>query len=143
MGELRAGATFTSSTIIIDRERMLAFAREFDPQPFHLEEGFLSLGSVAASGWFTAAITQRLLLRDGLPLPAGMVGLSVEVRWPNAAKAGDVVHVESCVKEMRLSRSQPNRAIVTIYSETLSDLYVVLQQQTAIIMVPHALTSDA
>ena len=134
-GLLRVGTIYKSSSLVIDRERMLAFAREFDPQPFHLvDEGSL-LGSIAASGWYTAALTQSLMIRDGLPLVEGMIGLSVELKWPNVARPGDIVRVESRLQEIRPSRSKPGRAIATIYSETLSNQNVVLQQQTAIVMI--------
>ncbi len=63
-------------------EEIVAFASEFDPQPFHLDEeaarGTLFAGLVA-SGWHTAAITMRLLVEGGAPIAGGVIGTGVEI----------------------------------------------------------------
>ena len=63
-------------------EQIKAFARQFDPQPFHLDNEAAKntlLSGLAASGWHTAAITMRLLVESGLPLAGGTVGAGGEL----------------------------------------------------------------
>lgn len=58
-----AGQVFSSGRLKVDVDAIKAFAAAFDPRPFHLEEAAASLfGSLAASGWHTAALTMRLLV---------------------------------------------------------------------------------
>jgi acyl dehydratase len=74
--DLSVGQRFTSGEYEMTAERMKAFAAEFDPQPFHLDEaaGRVSLfGGLAASGWHTAAVTMRLLVTGGLPFADGLI----------------------------------------------------------------------
>jgi acyl dehydratase len=76
---------FTSRTIEVEKERIISFASEFDPQPFHLSEdlaGGTFFRGLAASGRHTAALTMRLLVDGGLPIAGGLVGASVEIQWP-------------------------------------------------------------
>jgi hypothetical protein len=63
--DFAVGQTFGSRWLRIDRERALAFAAEFDPQPFHLDEAAARrsiFGGLSVSGWYTAAVTMRLLV---------------------------------------------------------------------------------
>src|SRR5262249_52783599 len=120
LDDLRVGRRFTSGTHVLDERQITAFAREFDPQPFHTDreaaKGTLFRGLVA-SGWHTAAITMRLQVDGGLPIAGGLVGLGGEVSWPTATRPDDVLHVESEVIEVVPSRSRPDRGIVTVRSE--------------------------
>jgi len=71
--DFAVGQTFSSGRLRIEGERMLAFAAEFDPQPFHLDEAAARhsfFGELTASGWYTAAVSMRLLTETGLT-PAG------------------------------------------------------------------------
>ena len=77
LDDLSLGQEFESDPVRVHREAMLAFAREYDPQPFHLsaEEAGLSLfGGLAASGWNTAALTMKMLVAS-VPLADGIIGL--------------------------------------------------------------------
>src|SRR3977135_2540358 len=83
--DLRVGQRFTSGSYQMDPDRMKAFAAEFDPQPFHLDETAAQASifrGLAASGWHTAAVAMRLLVTGGLPFANGMIGLSGEIAWP-------------------------------------------------------------
>src|SRR6478736_9912583 len=93
-----------------------AFAAEYDPQPFHLDEGAARasyFGGLVASGWHTAALTMKLLVGGDLKIVGGLIGLGAEeLRWPRPVRPGDVLRVESEVLELRPSRSRPDRGIV-------------------------------
>jgi acyl dehydratase len=121
--DLFVGQRFTSGTYRVDEERIKMFATEFDPQPFHLDalaaQATVFRG-LAASGWHTAAIAMRLLVRGGLPLGNGIIGLGGDLTWPNPTRPGDTLHVESEIVEITPSRSKPNQAVVRVKSTTLN-----------------------
>ena len=78
----------------ITAEAIKAFAAEFDPQPFHLDEAAAEgsfFGGLAASGWHTAALTMRMLADGGLPIAGGLIGAGGEIAWPRPTRPGDVL----------------------------------------------------
>jgi acyl dehydratase len=139
--DLRVGQRFTSGKHEIDAKQITAFAKEFDPQPFHLDveaakDAFF--GELVASGWHTAAVTMRLLVEGGAPLAGGLIGAGAEITWPSPARPGDVLQVESEIMELRPSRSRPDRGIVTIRAETRNERGEVVQVLIAKLVVPRA-----
>ncbi len=85
LDDFQVGQRFTSSTYTMTEAEIVAFAREFDPQPFHLshDEGRSSLlGGLAASGWHTAAVTMRLWVEGEMQAAGGIVGAGGEITWP-------------------------------------------------------------
>src|SRR2546429_1775393 len=90
--DLAVGRRFTSATHVIDAAQIKAFAGQFDPQPFHLDDETAKstlFAGLAASGWHTAAITMRLLVESGLPLAGGIIGAGRENHWAQPTPAGD------------------------------------------------------
>ena len=139
LDDLHPGQRFTSGAHTVDEAQIKSFAKQFDPQPFHLDEdaGKESLfGGLVASGWHTAAITMRLQVESGLPIAGGIIGAGGEISWPRPMRPGDILHVESEVLEVKLSRSRPDRGIVTIRSETLNQRGEVVQVLTAKLVAP-------
>ena len=119
--DLVVGQCFDSGLHHVDRAQVEAFAREFDPQPFHLNETAAKaslFGGLAASGWHTAAITMRLLVGGGLPLAGGLIGAGGEITWPRPVRPGDTLRVESEIIAITPSRSKPDRGMVATRSET-------------------------
>jgi acyl dehydratase len=115
--DLAIGRRFTSETYVMEASRIKEFAAEFDPQPFHLDEGAAEASvfkGLAASGWHTAAVAMRLLVTGGLPFANGLVGVGGEVAWPRPTRPGDILHVESEIVEITPSRSKPHQGIVTV-----------------------------
>ncbi len=136
--DLREGAQYTSPTYAVDEADIKRFAREFDPQPFHLDDEAARatlFGGLAASGWHTAAITMRLMTEGGVPLAGGLIGLGGEISWPRPTRAGDVLHVVSTVTEIRHSKSKPGQGIVTTTSETFNQAGEVVQKFVAKLIV--------
>jgi acyl dehydratase len=121
LDDLKVGLRFRSGSILIDERQMIDFARQFDPQPFHLDPELAKqsiFGGLVASGWFTASVSMRLLL-EALPLATGTIGLGGEtMQWPNPVKAGDQLHLEGEVINIRASRNHNDRAVVTIQFST-------------------------
>jgi acyl dehydratase len=121
--DLHVGQRFVSGMHHMEEDRIKKFAREFDPQPFHLDEAAAKasvFGGLAASGWHTAAVAMRLLVDGGLPLGNGIIGLGGDLAWPKPTHPGDTLHVESEILEIVPSRSKPNQAIVKVQSTTLN-----------------------
>src|SRR5262245_20208069 len=101
--DLEVGRRFTSSEYVVDRVQMTTFAAEFDPQPFHLDDATARstlFRGLAASGWYTAAVTMRLQVTSGLPIAGGIIGLGGELAWPAPTRPGDALHVENEVIEV-------------------------------------------
>ena len=121
LDDLQVGQRFTSKTHVVDAAQIKAFARQFDPQPFHLDDDAAKdslFSGLVASGWHTAAITMRLLVERGLPLAGGVVGAGGELSWPRPTRPGDVLQVESEVLEIIPSRSRPDRGVSPVMDRT-------------------------
>lgn len=132
LDDLMPGQRFAGGTRIrVDEERIKTFAAEFDPQPFHLDEGLASASifrGLAASGWHTAAITMRLLVDSECKLAGGIVGAGFdELRWPRPVRPGDALHVECEVLEVRPSKSRPEQGLVKMRTTTLNQNDEVVQ----------------
>jgi acyl dehydratase/ribonuclease HI len=120
--DLYVGQHFTSGLYHMDAVRMKAFATEFDPQPFHLDEAAAQRSvfrGLAASGWHTAAATMRLLV-EGLPFAGGLVGLGGEIAWARPTRPGDTLRLEMEILGITPSRSKPNQGVVTVRSITFN-----------------------
>jgi len=100
----------------ITRDEIIAFAKQFDPQPFHLDDEAAKktiYGVLIASGWHTGAISMRLLY-DGLvndTVSLGSPGVD-ELRWVKPVRPGDTLSARVTVLECIPSRSKPDRGIV-------------------------------
>lgn len=138
LDDVHVGQKFGSASHVVDETQIKAFASQFDPQPFHLDEQAASnslFGGLAASGWHTASITMRLLVTSGIPIAGGLVGAGGEISWPIPTRPGDVLSVESEVLKVSASRSRPDRGIVTLRSKTLNQAGEVVQEMTSRLVV--------
>jgi acyl dehydratase len=139
LDDFHVGQRFTSTTHAVDAAQIKAFARQFDPQPFHLDEDAAKdtmFGGLVASGWHTAAITMRLQVESGLPIAGGMIGIGGEMNWPRPTRPGDILRVVSEVEEVTPSRSRPDRGVVRVRSETHNQRNEVVQILNAKLFVP-------
>jgi acyl dehydratase len=122
--DFAVGQTFGSGRLRIEGERALAFAAEFDPQPFHLNEAAARrsiFGGLTASGWHTAAVTMRLLVETELKPAGGLIGAGLdECRWPRPVRPGDELRVECEVLEVRPSKSRPAQGLIKLRTTTLN-----------------------
>lgn len=136
--DLQVGQRFSSGEYLVTEERMKAFAAEFDPQPFHLDEAAAAgtiFKGLAASGWLTAAVSMRLMVTSGLHPANGVIGLGGEIAWPRPTRAGDILRVESEIVDIRPSRSKPNRGIVSVKNTTWNQHGEEVQIFTAKLLV--------
>jgi acyl dehydratase len=137
--DFKVGDRFSGGALAVTTDTIKAFAREFDPQPFHTDEEAAKdtfFGGLAASGWHTAAMTMRLLAEFGPHVAGGLIGGSCEVAWPQPTRAGDVLHVECEILSVIPSRSKPERGSILMRTETKNQRGEVLQLLTAKLVVP-------
>jgi acyl dehydratase len=122
--DFEPGQKYGSGRLSVDAERIKAFAAEFDPQPFHLDESAARetfFKGLAASGWHTAAMTMRLLVDSELAPAGGIIGAGFdEMRWPRPVRPADELRVESEILEVRGSKSRPDQGVVKVRTTTLN-----------------------
>ncbi len=103
-------------SIVVREEEVLRFARDFDPQVFHIDEAAAKasiFGGLIASGWHTCAMTMRVLC-DGFLLETASIGSpGVDVlRWKRPVRPGDTLRVFATVLEAKPSTSKPDRGVL-------------------------------
>lgn len=116
--DLVVGEKLELGTVTVSKEMIVAWAREFDPLPFHLSEeaGRRSLlGGLASSGWQTGALALRGLCDGFLNSIASAGGLGFsDLKWKKPVMAGDSISIAGTIGSLRRSQSQPDRGIVTV-----------------------------
>jgi acyl dehydratase len=122
--DFAVGQTFGSGRRRIEAERIKSFAAEFDPQPFHLDDGAARttmFRGLAASGWHTAAFSMRLLVEGEFRPAGGIIGGRLEeLHWPRPVRPGDELRVESEVLDVRPSNSRPDQGLIKVRTTTLN-----------------------
>jgi acyl dehydratase len=136
--DFQVGQVHELGTYVVSREEILAFARQYDPQPFHLDEegGRQSIyGSIIASGWHTAAICHRLLVESLLKESASMgsPGLD-ELRWLLPVKPGDTLSARIEVLATTPSRSKPDRGSLKTRMEVRNQRGEVVMTESAAVL---------
>jgi acyl dehydratase len=137
LDDVTVGDSYTTDTVTVSADDIITFATSFDPQPFHTDpvaaESTFFHG-LAASGWHTASISMRLLVTSGL-LADGVIGAGAELAWPTPTRPDDVLRVRSTVAGITPSRSRPDRGVVELVCETLTENDEVRQRMTARLVV--------
>jgi acyl dehydratase len=137
--DLHVGDRFGSDTIEVTKESIFEFARQYDPQPFHLDVGAAERSifkELTASGWHTAALSMRLFVTGKFQPVGGSIGLAVdELRWPQPVRPGDILKVETEILNVRVSRSKPDRGIIRIRNVTTNQHGEVVQTFLAFVMI--------
>lgn len=139
LDDLAVGRTFETHSVTLTLEGCKAFAAEFDPQPFHLDDDAARrsvFGRIAASGWYTASLSMRLLVEGELKIAGGLIGLGGEITWPRPTYPGDTLRVETEVLAVRASESKPDRGIVTVRNRTLNQRGEPVQVAVVKMLVP-------
>jgi len=133
--DFKGGQVFDLGTVAIDGDEMVAFARRFDPQPFHVDAeaaaaNALLGGRLCASGWFTASLWMRtwaegvLNRSTALGSPGGN-----SLSWPAPVFAGDVLASRAGILGARLSRSRPSMGLVDVLATLHRDDQCVYRAQ--------------
>ena len=107
-----AGHSMDFGDTPVTREAVLDFARQFDPQPFHVDEEAARdslFGGLCASGWHTCAMAMRMMC-DAYLLDAASLGSPGvdELRWKKPVFPGDTLRMRLEVLDARPMGSRPN-----------------------------------
>ena len=110
------GFTVECGTFTISETEIVEFARQYDPQPFHIDSAAAKdgpFGGLIASGWHSTSMMMRLLVARWLSPESSLGAAGVdELRWPRPVRPGDTLHVRATVLESRRSASKPDRGVV-------------------------------
>ena len=118
--DIAVGDTLHVGPITIGRDEIIAFAGEFDPQPFHLSDEAAAkthFGSLSASGWHTVSLFMKMFVAEIQKRPGyqdsslGAIGID-ELRWLQPVRPGDTLRGTSEVIEKKASRSRPEMGVV-------------------------------
>jgi len=134
-----------SGRLRVDKDQILAFVRQFDPQSYHVDEEAARksvFGGLVASGWHTAALTMRLVADGELEPADGILGVGFdELSWPRPVRPGDELHTESEVLEVRTFKSRPDRGLIRVRTRTLNQNGEAVQIYTGNLLVPRRPTA--
>jgi acyl dehydratase len=137
--DFKVGERLESSSLKLGEAEIVAFAREYDPQPFHIDSEAAkrsAFGRLVASGWQTTAISMRLIVESGVFGTRGGVGLGVdELRWLKPVYPGDTLRVVSEVESTRANPEKPS-GICRFKITTLNQDDVPVMRHVAIVLVP-------
>jgi acyl dehydratase len=129
--DFKVGDSFKGGSIDVSQDAIIAYARQFDPQPFHLDPEAAAgtmFGELVASGWHTASMTMRLFATSDINIVNGVIGGGVEqLSWPCPVRPGDRLTVRSEVIETRPSKSKPDRGMLKVRVDTLNQDGAVVQ----------------
>lgn len=133
------GQRFSTGRHVVDDAQIKAFAADFDPQPFHVDDaaaGKSIFRGLAASGWHTAGITMKLLVHGDLRPAGGIIGLGLEeMQWPRPVRPGDELRVETEVLQVRPSESKAGQGVLKVRNTTLNQKGEPVLSQTVNLLV--------
>ncbi len=119
------GTVIPFGTYHLTKEEVIAYAREWDPQPMHLDEAAAKqsvLGGLAASGWQTSAIVVRLAVEAYANKSAAMASNSMEeVKWLRPVYAGETLTGRATVLERRVSSKRSDMGILKMKFELFNE----------------------
>lgn len=140
MEDLKVGQKFVAGPIKVTAEEIIAFATQFDPQPFHLDAEaakHTAFGELVASGWHTASMTMRMIVDSSPNMEGGMIGRSIEkLNWLRAVKPGDSLSFEAEILDLRGSNSDPRRGVMRIRNTTSNQKGEPVLTMESIVFVP-------
>ncbi|WER44867.1 MaoC family dehydratase [Cupriavidus sp. WKF15] len=114
--DFAVGSRRELGSYLVTEEEILGFARQYDPQPFHIDKEAAAksiYGGLISSGWMTCSIMMRLLVLSTVGKSASMGSPGVdEIRWLKPVYAGDTLSVVFIVLDSRPSQSKPDRGVV-------------------------------
>lgn len=114
--DLTVGSSRELGSVSPGKDDILAFARQFDPQPFHLDESAAKesiFGALCASGWHTCALAMRLMVDNFLCQSSSLGSPGLEsLKWPKPVFADDSLRLRQTVLDTRPMNSRPDVGLV-------------------------------
>ncbi len=138
LDDLRVGQRLRSKSVTVSAQDIISFARDNDPQYFHLDEEAARdsmFGGLVASGWQTGALSIRLLIEFADPPLAGpVIGVEADIAWKLPVRPGDALRVEAEVTRIVHPRRHADRGFVSMSVTTYNQRdEVVLTQSVKIL----------
>ena len=137
--DLQPGQKYGTAEYTMTADEIIAFARQFDPQPFHTdpEAAKASLfGQHVASGWHTAGVTMRLMVQGEMQVEGGTIGHVIEqLRFPRPVKPGDRLRVVQEVLEKSEMPGRPTHGRLKLLCRTLNQDGKLVQEMVSNIIV--------
>jgi acyl dehydratase len=138
--DFESGQVHEAGSALVELPEIVAFARRYDPQPFHLDDAAAKASifkGMTASGWFTAALTMRLAVLSGVMEATGIIGAAIdELRWPMPVRPGDMLHTSLEVLDVRPSAHGKPRGIVSVRLTTRNQNDEIVFSEIARLVVP-------
>ncbi|MBB4039062.1 acyl dehydratase [Microvirga flocculans] len=136
--DLPPGLTQTYGPLHVSKDDILSFAREYDAQPFHVDEVAAKdsfIGTLIASGWHSCSLNMRLLA-EGMILNSTSMGSPgiEEVKWLKPVRPGDTLRSHMKVLESRLSKSRPSLGLVRFHFDLANQADETVMTQTNWVM---------
>ena len=140
------GRMLETGSKTVTKQEIIDFAREFDPQPFHLDAAAAEqsiYGGLLASGWHVGAITMRLIVdaNSGGTATLGSPGFD-DLKWLKPVRPGDTLTVRSTCIDKRPSRSKPDIGTVRFRTETYNQLNELVMSLINIVIFRRRPTTD-
>lgn len=140
LDDLKVGQTWTGGPIVMEEADIVRFAREFDPQPMHVDAEAAAegrFGGLIASGWHVAAAVMREFV-DSAPFgDTPMLGLKVDdLQWRCPVRPGDRLYIRREVVDLRPSQSKPDRGVLTMRMTATNQDGRVAMSFTNLIQMP-------
>jgi acyl dehydratase len=130
------GTSYDCGTVSVSEAEILAFAREFDPQPIHVDPEAAArgpFGGLIASGWHTSGLVMRQLVAHYISTVGSLASPGIdELRWPNPVRPGDTLRVHATPTEARRSNSRPDRGIIKTAIEAVNQDGQPVMRATAV-----------
>ncbi|MFZ0421503.1 MAG: MaoC family dehydratase [Xanthobacteraceae bacterium] len=140
LDDFAVGQIFNTGRLRVTKEEIVAFAGQFDPQPFHLDEEAARQSpfqGLVASGWHTAGLTMRLMVGGEFKPAGGILGVGFDnLSWPRPVRPGDELHVTSEILEVRPSKSRPDRGLLRVRMTTFNQNDETVMVFTGNLLVP-------
>ena len=134
--DLNIGDRIDTGSHTFTEEAIVAFAKQFDPQPFHVDPEAAKAyiyGGVIASGWHTASVVMRLIVDSAIDLSAslGSPGFD-DLTWKKPVRPGDTIRVRWTCTEKTPSKSRPDIGSAKFLTEVFNQHDELIMTMTSI-----------
>lgn len=139
------GSVHRFGVVTVEAHEIVAFAKQFDPQPFHADPEAAKqtpFGGLIASGWHTAALMMRLFVAHYLTRVASLTSPGIdELRWLKPVRPGDELSIQVTVLRSAPSKSKPDRGAVTSLVEVFNQREEAVMTLKAVNLIARRPTS--
>jgi acyl dehydratase len=130
------GDVHNFGSVKVEADEIIAFAKRYDPQPIHTDPEAAKVGpfgGIIASGWMTVGLMMRLYVEHYLSSVASLVSPGIDaLRWHRPVRPGDRLSVRVTIAKTAVSKSKPDRGIVTSSIEVINQKAELVMSLTAV-----------